>query len=222
VGREWQYEGGYHQLTVTRSPDEAYVPQGTIFEIALSGTFQLENGMLAVAALEPFYERFPQVTLETIQEGLASVEWDGRLQLVLNEPGLPALLVDSAHNPHSAGKLAAALQEDFQYKRLWLIFGAPMDKAIPPMMETLFPLADQVIVSAADHPRAAQPEALAAQASELGFTVQTAETPGEALLMAFSQAGEEDLICAAGSIIFIGDLLNQWDVLQSRILLPRG
>jgi dihydrofolate synthase/folylpolyglutamate synthase len=222
VGRDWQYATGAQQLTVTRSVDEAYVPVGTTFEIALSGAYQLENGMVAIAALRPFYERYPQMTLQTIKQGLASVQWDGRLQIVFDEPDLPALLVDSAHNPDSAAKLADALQDDYEYERLWLIFGAPMDKAIPNMMETLFPLAQQVIVSAAEHPRAATPEALADQAAELGFMVQTAATPGEALLMAFEQAGSDDLICATGSIIFIGDLLNQWDGLQSQVLLPRA
>jgi dihydrofolate synthase/folylpolyglutamate synthase len=222
VERDWLYTGQNHLLTVIRSFDESYVPAGTTFEIALSGEFQLENGMLAIAALRPFYERYPQVTLETIKEGLASVEWNGRLQIVSNEPGRPVLLVDSAHNPHSAGKLSKALQEDYQYEKLFLIFGAPMDKAIPLMMKTLFPLAHQVYVSAADHPRAADPEVLVEQAAELGFAVQMAVTPEEALLMAFDQASENDLICATGSIIFIGDLLNRWDVLQSTILLPRS
>jgi dihydrofolate synthase/folylpolyglutamate synthase len=97
VGQDWQYAAGNHQLTVTRSVDEVYVPAGTTFEIALSGSFQLENGMLAIAALRPFYERFPLVTLETITQGLASVQWDGRLQIVFVEEGLLSFFVDSEH-----------------------------------------------------------------------------------------------------------------------------
>ena len=53
------------------------------------------------------------------------------------------------------------------------------------------------------------------------YEVQLAATPEEALTMAFAQAGADDLICATGSIIFNGDLLNQWDRLQSRFLLPK-
>jgi dihydrofolate synthase/folylpolyglutamate synthase len=218
VGRDWRYEGINRRLTVTRSAHESYVPPGTTFEIALSGMFQLENAMLAIAALRPFCLRYPQVTLQSIKEGLAVVQWDGRLQMVLDEPGLPRLLVDSAHNPHSASKLAQALQNDYEYDRLRLIYGAPMDKAIPEIMNVLFPLAQQIIVSAADHPRAASPQSLAEMAAESGFTVQTAGTPEDALLLAFGAAGEEDLICATGSIIFIGDLLNEWDTLQSHFL----
>lgn len=220
LGWDWQYTGVNHLLTVTRSPHETYVPGGSMFEIGLAGMFQLENAMLAIAALRPFYERYPQVTLQTIRQGLAGVQWDGRLQMVYEEPGMPALLVDSAHNPHSASKLSVALRHDYEYDRLWLIYGAPLDKAIPQIMQELFPLAQQIIVSAADHPRAASPQALAAMAAELGFVVQMADTPEEALVLAFENAGENDLICATGSIIFIGDLLNQWDRLQSQLLLP--
>lgn len=222
VGCDWLYEGVNHHLLVTRSPHEDYVAAGTAFEVGLAGLHQVENGMVAVAALRLVQERFPELTLDAIDQGLAGVHWEGRLQIVLDEPGLPALLIDAAHNPHSASKLSTALQNDYEYDRMWLIFGAPMDKAIAPMMEELFPLAYQVIVSAADHPRAASPEALAALAAELGYTVQTAVSPEEALVLAFDQAEEDDLICATGSIIFIGDLLNHWDGLQSRLLLPRG
>lgn len=222
VGQDWQYAGSSHHLLVTRSAHEEYVPSGSPFELALSGVHQLENGMLSIAALRFIQERFPQVTLETISQGLATVHWEGRLQIVLDEPELPLLLIDAAHNPHSASKLKMALENDYNYDRLWFIFGAPMDKAIPEMMQLLFPLAHQVIVSAADHPRAAAPELLAAQANELGFAVQTVDSPEEALLLAFEQADADDMICATGSIIFIGDLLNHWDSLQSDILLPRG
>jgi dihydrofolate synthase/folylpolyglutamate synthase len=222
VGHDWQYSGVNHLLSVTLSPHEGYVAVGTTFEVGLAGSHQLENGMLAIAALRPFQERYAGVTLETIKQGLAAVQWDGRLQMVLDLPGWPSFLVDSAHNLYSAIKLSSALQTDYDYDRLWLIFGAPMDKAISLMMQELFPLAHQVIVAAADHPRAASPQALQAQANELGFEVQTAGSPEEALFLAFDQVAEDDLICATGSIIFIGDLLNHWDRLQSQILLPRG
>ncbi len=222
VGFDWQYTGRNHQLTLTRSAHEAYVPGGTQFEVALSGIHQLENAVLAIAALRPVQDRFPAVTLGTIQQGLASVQWEGRLEMIFERPGLPSLLVDAAHNQHSATKLSAALQNEYTYNRLWLVFGAPADKSIGEMMKELFPLAHEIIVAAADHPRAASPESLAEMAQELGFEVQTAESPEAALAMTFAQAGEGDLICATGSIIFLGDLLNQWDRLQSEFLFPKG
>ena len=72
-------------------------------------------------------------------------------------PDQPTLLVDSAHNAYSAEMLGRALRDNYDYEQLLFVFGAPADKAIPQMMERLFPLAEGVFLAAADHPRAAEP-----------------------------------------------------------------
>lgn len=218
VGREWQYDGTNHHLQITQSPHQAYVPDGSAFAIGLAGLHQLENAVVAIAALHPVRQRFPQVTLEAVRAGLAEVPWDGRLQIISAGADRPTLLVDSAHNAYSAEILARALREDYAYERLFFVFGAPADKAIPQMMARLFPLADGVFLAAADHPRAAAPAELAQEARALGFETQTAATPAGALALAYQAAGPDDLICATGSIIFVGDLLNEWERLQSRTL----
>ncbi len=85
------------------------------------------------------------------------------------------------------------------------------------MMGLLFPMAQGIIVAAADHPRAASPAYLAEQALALGFTAVPAASVAGALVEAFNRAAPGDLICACGSIIFIGDLLIQWDNLKSQL-----
>lgn len=217
VGAEWQYAGERQQLTITRSADEAFVPAGATFSLALGGAHQLQNAAVAIAALSQARAHLPQLNLAALREGLATVVWSGRLQMVHNAPGQPRLLVDCAHNPDSAVKLARALQEEYGYERLWLIFGAPSDKGIDEMMRVLFPLAHAIIVSQADHPRAAAPDDLAQRAAALGFVAAVAPRPRDALTLAFREAAPGDLICAAGSIIFVGDLLNQWDDLKSQL-----
>ena len=218
VGDRWRYKGSSQHLLVSASPHPDYVPAGTAFEVGLSGLHQLENAMVAIATLYPVQKQFPALTLPAIQQGLAEVVWDGRLQVIAAGPDQPTLLVDSAHNAYSAAILAAALRDNYDYDKLWFVFGAPADKAIPQMMEQLFPPAEGVFLAAADHPRAAAPQELAEQARALGFAVETADSPAAALAAAYEKAGPNDLICATGSIIFVGDLLNQWDRLQSATL----
>ena len=41
-------------------------------------------------------------------------------------------------------------------------------------------------------------------------------------LSVFAQADSEDLICVTGSIIFIGELLDQWDNLNDQLIAKRG
>ncbi len=218
IGQEWRYQGVNRQLIITRAPEDAIVPVPSTFELALAGQYQLENAAVALAALDSVKQQFPAMTMTAVREGMADVKWDGRLQLVYEADDQPSLLVDSAHNKDSAAKLAIALSEEFSYKNLWFIFGAPRDKDISQMMRLLFPLARGVIVAATDHPRAVSPDHLAAKARANGFEAIPAASVGLALRQAFDLAAAGDLICGCGSIIFIGDLLNQWDSLKSQLI----
>jgi dihydrofolate synthase/folylpolyglutamate synthase len=204
------------QLVVQDSPSPEWIPPGTPFHVALAGEHQLENAVVALAALHEVRERFPGLSLAHLQAGLATVEWDGRLQLLRAAGnGYPGLLVDCAHNEDSARRLATALTTSYSYERLILIFGAPADKNIVAMMHILFPLASKILLTAAHHPRASAPDWLAEQAAALGFVTTVTTSIAQALSFACAEAGDNDLICATGSIIVIGELLNHWDTLQS-------
>jgi dihydrofolate synthase/folylpolyglutamate synthase len=234
IGEDWQYQhiedsphNGYQQLQILRSGAPAWLPAGSKFKQALLGEHQLENGAVALAALAVAQPRLPRLTLAAVSAGLQEVEWDGRLQLVhAGSPATPQLLVDCAHNPHSAAQLKAALPQFFAYNRLWLIFGAPQDKDIPGMLELLVPLAAGVITTTASHPRSAQPRELA----EMVTAVDPSAAPSvfssinmnSALRKAWDLAAPGDLICCTGSIIVVGDLLNQWESLQSELLQKKA
>lgn len=198
-----------------QGPEEGFIPAGTHFKVALAGEHQLENAAVALAALHQVREHFPGLTLPILQAGLATVAWDGRLQMLRTGNGEPAFLVDCAHNEDSARRLAYALTHDYEYKRLILIFGAPADKNIVAMMHILFPLAAEIIITAAHHPRASAPDWLAEQAAELGFATTVTTSVAAALALANEKAEAGDLICATGSIIVIGELLNHWEALKS-------
>jgi len=226
VGKNWQYEGtavphhpSQQKLTITHSPAPEFIPPGTQFDLPLGGEHQLENATLALVALQHVQQRLPRLSLEALQNGLANVKWPGRLDII--HPGdeqTPMLLVDCAHNPDSAHKLHEALEHSFTYNRLWLIFGAPADKDVLHMLADLLPLAHHTTVTTASHPRSATPEELAEIGSELGFKVTAVPDMATALTTTWNQAQSGDLICVTGSIVVVGDLLNQWESLQSQLL----
>lgn len=222
IGREWQYTsdpgagGSPHSLTVLCSPEPDFISPGTTFAVGLAGEHQLENAAVALAALAQARRRFPTLTLDAVRAGLATVQWAGRLQLLqAGTDGRPAILVDSAHNDDSAARLVAALRRNYHYHRLILIFGAPEDKNVAGMLDRLVPLADEIIVTTANHPRSATPEQLAALLAARGRPATVTHAVAEAFAAALRVAGPGDLVLATGSIIVIGDLLNHWDTLQS-------
>ncbi|WP_420644873.1 bifunctional folylpolyglutamate synthase/dihydrofolate synthase [Candidatus Leptofilum sp.] len=225
VGKNWEYVGGVaaqpnqQTLTITHSPFPEQIPPGSQFSLPLGGDHQLENATVALAALQQVQPHLPKLTLSTIQAGLSSVRWPGRLDII--HPGdkaTPTLLVDCAHNPDAIHKLRDALHHSFNYNRLWLIFGAPADKDVPQMLADLLPLAHHTTMTTASHPRSATPEQLAEIAAKLGFEVTAVPDMATALTTNWQQAQPGDLICVTGSIIVVGDLLNQWESLQSQLL----
>jgi dihydrofolate synthase/folylpolyglutamate synthase len=226
VGEDWLFEGtavpqrpNQQQLTIRHSLAPDLIPNGSQFELPLGGEHQLENGTIALVALQHVQPHFPQLTLPRLQAGLAAVRWPGRLDII--HPGddrTPTLLVDCAHNPDSAHKLRDALKHNFTYNRLWLIFGAPADKDVPKMLADLLPLAHHATMTTASHPRSATPAELAEIGAELGFVVTAVPDMAAALSSNWHQAQPGDLICVTGSIVVVGDLLNQWESLQSQLL----
>lgn len=230
VGKNWRYEGtavshqsDQQQLTITHSPAPDLIPAGSQFTLPLAGEHQLENGTVALAALQQVEPHFPHLTLKTVQEGFTNAKWPGRLETL--HPGseqTPMLLIDCAHNPDSAQKLRAALLHNYQYNHLWLIFGAPADKDIANMLAELLPLAQQAVVTTASHPRSATPKQLAKISAELGFEVTAVPNMATALKTTWRQAKPGDLICITGSMVVVGDLLNQWDSLKSTLLRQKA
>jgi dihydrofolate synthase / folylpolyglutamate synthase len=222
IGRDWTYATNHpstgqpqHSFILSRGPDPAFIPPGTEFNVSLAGAHQLENTAVALAALEHVWNRFPALTVATLQAGISAVHWDGRMQTLQQGSGEPTIIVDCAHNEDSVAKLVSTLHEDFDFNRLILVFGAPEDKNIGGMMSHLLPLASQVIMTTANHPRSAAPERLVELAAPFSLPITTTHTVSEALQAAQSQAEAGDLILVTGSIIVVGDLLNHWDALQS-------
>jgi dihydrofolate synthase/folylpolyglutamate synthase len=187
--------------------------------LPLSGEHQRENGVTAVAALKTIQPHFPTLTDAVIQRGLAETQWPGRLQIVHQSDSQPTLLADCAHNADSAHRLAAALRDEYQYDRLWLLLGATADKDVSAILAELLPLAPgRTAVTQSSHPRAANPERLRAVAQELGDpSVTPYPDTAAALTAVWPQAAPGDLICVTGSIFIVGDLLNRWDALQSQL-----
>ncbi|KAA3663658.1 MAG: bifunctional folylpolyglutamate synthase/dihydrofolate synthase [Chloroflexi bacterium] len=229
IGRDWQF---HSQKQPNSRKQTLHIKQSAVssqqsavgssffdapaaIPLNLIGEHQVENAMVAVAALNVVKEQFG-VGETAVRHGLATVQWPGRLQILHHGNTIsPMVLVDCAHNPDSALKLHQALIHDFTYNKLWFILGVPADKDVSGVLKALFPLAEGIIVTTANHPRSAAPEQLAQISAEHGFEATPASTMADAVQLARQQARSGDLICITGSIIVVGDLLNQWDSLQS-------
>jgi dihydrofolate synthase/folylpolyglutamate synthase len=150
-----------------------------------------------------------------VREGLRSVHWEGRFQLLNREP---AVVVDSAHNVDSARRLRIALDDYFPTRRVVLLFGASDDKDIAGMLDALLPRVSRLVATRSTHPRAAAPEKIAAIARERGCPAAISDDPAPALARALALVGPADVLLAAGSLFVAGAVLEEWPAIRDKFL----
>ena len=213
IGRDRTWEAGEANLEgqwFRVSSSGFRVPSSELW-IPLLGRHQLDNATVVVAAIEKLRQQGINIPEASIREGLRQARWPGRLEILGRKP---FVVVDCAHNADSAEKLKAALEELFTYRRLILIFGASVDKDIEGMMRELFSLAHQVIVTQANHPRAADAGALQEKALAFERQARASDSVASALALALEQAGPQDLICVTGSVFVVAEARAAWAEMQ--------
>jgi dihydrofolate synthase/folylpolyglutamate synthase len=173
--------------------------------IPLLGEHQMENAASAVAAAELLTGMGTRLTPEDIADGLAKVHWPGRLQVLGREPWV---VVDGAHNAYSMLRLGEALEQYFNYDKAKLILGFGGDKDIAGMAREAAAITGDIVLVASRHPRAVKADVLVAEFQKQGVTPRVAATVKDAIRLALDEAGNNDLICAAGSIFVIAEVLE--------------
>jgi dihydrofolate synthase / folylpolyglutamate synthase len=178
-------------------------------ETPLVGRHQLRNVALAVAAAVELHRLgFSGVTAKSIERGIRETRWPGRFQVIAARAGWPEVVLDVAHNPAGAWALRSALSERYEDRPLIFVFGAMRDKAISEMAEILFPLAERVIATRPENPRAASPEEIQRAASRTGVDVETVEDVKLAVERARVVAGEGTVAVITGSIYLVGEVMS--------------
>ncbi|MDD5288642.1 MAG: Mur ligase family protein, partial [Dehalococcoidales bacterium] len=178
--------------------------------IPLLGQYQLDNAATAVAALEVLIEKGNIISLQSINQGMREVSWEGRLQ-VLNRQ--PLIVADGAHNQDSAKKLKQALKQYFQYEKAILVIGMSSDKNLAGIAMELAPIFEKVIVTRSIHPRAMAAAPIAAEFSKYGIKAEQTDDIPAALSMALRFAGEKDMVCITGSLFVVAGAIEQAMVL---------
>ena len=167
------------------------------------GRHQITNAGLALAVIETLSASGFKISDDAIHEGLEHARWEGRLEVVQRSP---LFVLDGAHNPAGVATLCRALEKDFTYQRLILVFGVMGDKNYRLMAKRLLPLADVVILTSPPSERALAPEILHPIAVEFNKNIEIIVNPGDALRRAFELARNTDLICVAGSLYLVGEI----------------
>ena len=193
-------------LTPEATYDDLWLP--------LPGRHQLDNLALAVRGAERFCAREELGTLDPVRvrQGVSAVRWPGRLEWLPREGARPRVLLDAAHNPNGAERLADYLGSLGANGRRVLVFGASRDKRVEEMLAPLAPHFRRVVLTAAATRRALPTADLSGAAQRAfagnGTRAETVENVPDALNMAVRLAGRNGEVVVAGSIFLLGDALK--------------
>jgi dihydrofolate synthase/folylpolyglutamate synthase len=169
----------------------------------LVGTYQPVNASTAIMTLDVLRKKGWNITEDDIKDGIANVKWPGRFE-ILNRA--PYLILDGAHNPHGMKATVKSMKTYFPDKIAVFLVGAMADKDVAKMFGQLVPLAKRFIAVRPDNPRSMEPEKLAELIRSLGGEAETAPTIEAGLRRAYDLCGEDNYICALGSLYFSGDV----------------
>ncbi len=211
VGRDWDYDPGSADLDGQAFTARRITGGGSELDgeywIPLLGRHQLENATNAIAALDIMHQRGFHIPIEAVHEGLRSVCWPGRMEILSREP---LVVVDGAHNSYSAQVLCRALEEWFPDQRWTLIFGASADKDIAGMLKVLLPISEYTIVTRSDHPRAASPVELADVVAAVGGGAEVSVNVRKSLRRGLALMDPASGLLVTGSTHLVADVHEEW------------
>lgn len=205
TGQRWRWQHGHIQLADLPLP-------------RLPGAHQLGNAAAVLTTLHCLSERLP-VSRAAIDIGLTTAWLPGRLQIV---PGAVEWILDVAHNPHAAQRLAAHLRERPCTGQTYGIMGVLADKDVKGVITAL---ADEVdfwypITLAGSRGQTAAELAVLLQAT--GAPVISSADPLAACRLIQTAAQPGDRIVVFGSFHTVAPILAAQPWHSHQTLSPLG
>ena len=171
--------------------------------LPLLGSYQPKNAAVAITTLKVLDKQGWHISDAAIREGLRTVQWPGRFELLRTDP---PFLLDGSHNPHGMRATAQSLQDRFPQQKFTFLISVMADKDVTGILTPILPLAKEFVTVRANLPRAMPAEELAARIIALGGTAQAAPSISAGGALAQSLASANGPICALGTLYFSADV----------------
>lgn len=139
-----------------------------------------------------------------VVDGLRHAQLPGRMQILQTQP---TIILDVAHNPHSAHYLVSQLRRLYPQQKIHMVIGMLHDKDIQSTLAALKPIVDYWYPTSLTGPRAATAEQLTQYLTD---DVQRYSCPVAAFKSALAQVTADDLLVVAGSFHTVGEVLEHW------------
>ncbi len=167
--------------------------------LGLSGKHQIENAKVAILLAESLQKKGFSINPSNIKNGLENAVHEGRLEFS------NGILFDGAHNLAGAKALREYL-DDSVNSPITMVFGSMRGKNLERVAKILFPLAEKLILTTPENPRAMEAAEIADFAPEISRDkLRVIDDPGKAIEKARELVGD-GLILVTGSLYLIGEV----------------
>ena len=171
--------------------------------LPLIGSHQVKNAAVVLTAVEELKKAGLSIPDSAVYEGMASVRWPARMELLSEEP---VFLLDGGHNPHGFHAAAETLRELFPDRKVTVLMGVMADKDHGDMIRALLPHVQRFVTVRPNSPRAMSAKALAEEIRSLGGEAEPADTVENGVERMLREARPEDVLLAIGSLYMAGDV----------------
>ena len=171
--------------------------------LPLLGKHQLYNAAVVLTIVKALRERGLTISDEAMREGIASVSWPGRFELVARNP---LFIVDGGHNPQCIEALVNNVRDYLGGKRLTILTGVLADKDYSDMYQDMAQYAAEFVTVTPPNPRALPAQELKTYLERFGKPVTACDTVAEGVALAKKLAGADGVVLAYGSLYMVGDI----------------
>lgn len=172
-------------------------------DISLLGVHQMNNASVAIKTIDILRSKGYKITDDNLRKGLEKTKWPGRLEIVNKQP---CFLIDGAHNIEGAKTLADNLSTLFPGKKITFIVGVLADKDYKSMIENVIHIAERFITVTPKSIRALSAQDLELYLKAYRTDVINSGDVEAAISEAFRLVSNNDIICAFGSLYYIGEV----------------
>lgn len=177
--------------------------------INLLGEHQINNAALAIDTIDMLIRMGYSISEDAVKRGLFSAKWPGRFEVVKKNP---VFIIDGAHNFGGVYVLKKNLQTYFPGKKIIFISGIFADKDYASMIKECSSIASEFIIINLENKRGADAKELAKIARRYCHNVAISDTIERAVRTAVNDASQNGIVCAFGSLSFVGAMRKLFKV----------
>ena len=175
--------------------------RGIPYRLRLIGEHQKHNAALALTSIEILREAGWSIPEAAVGEGLASVRWPARLEVLQKEP---IFLLDGGHNPQCAQALCESLDALLPGRKVTFLVGVLADKDYDTILRMMRPYAKEFVCVTPVSDRALPAEDLQKYLLKLGCPAVACGSMEAGVKEALARAGEDGCVVAFGSLYMAG------------------